>query len=88
MLGGDQPLILHLLDIPAMQPALKGIDMELQDCAFPLVLGLYFVVVLLVLSLSDVVCTTDLKTAFSNVDVALLVGSRPRTAVHYDRKCL
>jgi len=40
MLGQDQPLILHLLDIPAAEPALKGVDMELQDCAFPLVVGM------------------------------------------------
>ena len=48
MLGHDQPIILHLIDIPQAQKALKGVAMELGDCAFPL--------------LRDIVCTDDLKT--------------------------
>ena len=48
MLGYDQPVILHLIDIPQAQKALSGVAMELGDCAFPL--------------LRDIVCTDDLKT--------------------------
>ena len=48
MLGYDQPVILHLIDIPQAQKALKGVAMELGDCAFPLLHG--------------IVCTDDLKT--------------------------
>eukprot|EP00455_Lapot_gusevi_P028625 TRINITY_DN305_c0_g1_i7.p2 TRINITY_DN305_c0_g1~~TRINITY_DN305_c0_g1_i7.p2 ORF type:complete len:382 (+),score=179.51 TRINITY_DN305_c0_g1_i7:60-1148(+) len=58
------PLELRLLDLPAMEKALKGVEMELHDCAFPL--------------LTKVVCCTDYKTAFTGVDVALLVGAKPR----------
>lgn len=64
MLGADQPVILQLLDIPASMPALNGVAMELEDCAFPLLSGL--------------VLTDDPVTAFRDVDVALLVGARPR----------
>ncbi|MCB0370805.1 MAG: malate dehydrogenase [Bdellovibrionales bacterium] len=65
MLGKDQPVILQLLEItPAMQ-ALKGVIMELQDCAFPL--------------LHDVIATDDAKVAFKDTQVALLVGARPRS---------
>lgn len=64
MLGADQPVILQLLDIPASIPALNGVAMELDDCAFPLLEGL--------------VLTDDPVTAFRDVDVALLVGARPR----------
>lgn len=65
MLGKDQPVILQLLEItPAMQ-ALKGVVMELEDCAFPLLAG--------------IVMTDDPKAAFRDCDVALLVGARPRT---------
>lgn len=64
MLGKDQPIILQLLEItPAMQ-ALKGVAMELDDCAFPL--------------LTDIVCTDDAAAAFKGADYALLVGARPR----------
>ncbi|HEY6281587.1 MAG TPA: malate dehydrogenase [Burkholderiales bacterium] len=65
MLGHDQPIILQLLEITQAQQALKGVVMELEDCAFPL--------------LQDIVTTDDPKVAFKDVDVALLVGARPRT---------
>jgi malate dehydrogenase len=66
MLGNDQPVILQLLEIPdeKAQKALKGVIMELDDCAFPL--------------LQSVVPTADAKVAFKDADVALLVGARPR----------
>jgi len=64
MLGPDQPVILHLLEITPALPALDGVVMELNDCAFPLLHG--------------VVTTDDANVAFKNVDYALLVGSRPR----------
>jgi malate dehydrogenase len=65
MLGKDQPVILQLLEIPPVLPALKGVVMELDDCAFPL--------------LADVVQTDDPSVAFGDANIALLVGSRPRT---------
>ena len=65
MLGPDQPLILHLLEITPALGALGGVVMELEDCAFPLLAG--------------VVQTDDANQAFGDVNVALLVGSRPRT---------
>jgi malate dehydrogenase len=65
MLGKDQPVILQLLDITAALPAVKGVVMELEDCAFPLLAG--------------VVVTDDPKVAFKDADYALLVGARPRT---------
>ncbi|HAM60737.1 MAG: malate dehydrogenase [Psychrobacter sp.] len=64
MLGKDQPVILNLLEITPALDALKGVVMELQDCAFPL--------------LVDIVQTDDAKVAFKDVSYALLVGSRPR----------
>ena len=66
MLGPDQPVILQLLEIPAepAQKALKGVAMELDDCAFPL--------------LQDMVLTDDPKTAFRDANWCLLVGSKPR----------
>ena len=65
MLGADQPVILQLLEItPALQ-ALRGVVMELDDCAFPLLAG--------------TVSTDKVDEAFDGVDYALLVGSRPRT---------
>jgi malate dehydrogenase len=64
MLGYDQPVILHLVDIPQAQKALTGVAMELGDCAFPL--------------LRDIVCTDDLKVGFKDIDAALLVGAKPR----------
>jgi malate dehydrogenase len=66
MLGRDQPVILQLLEIPdeKAQKALKGVMMELDDCAFPL--------------LQSMVPASDPKVAFRDADVALLVGARPR----------
>jgi len=66
MLGKDQPVELQLLEIPdeKAQKALKGVMMELDDCAFPL--------------LQSMVPASDPKVAFRDVDVALLVGARPR----------
>ena len=64
MLGPDQPVILQLLEITPALPALEGVVMELNDCAFPLLAG--------------IVATDDLATAFKDADYALLVGARPR----------
>ena len=66
MLGSDQPVILQLLEIPdeKAQKALQGVMMELDDCAFPLLAGMS--------------AHSDPMTAFKDVDVALLVGARPR----------
>ncbi|MDG1293421.1 MAG: malate dehydrogenase [Pseudomonadales bacterium] len=64
MLGEDQPVILQLLEITPAMDALKGVAMELDDCAFPL--------------LESIVCTDDANVAFKNTDYALLVGARPR----------
>lgn len=67
MLGKDQPVILQLLEIPAEGPqkALRGVAMELDDCAFPLLHGM--------------VLTDDPKVAFKDASWCLLVGSKPRT---------
>ena len=65
MLGPDQPIILQMLEITPAMGALKGVAMELEDCAFPFV--------------HDMVLTDDAKAAFHGVNYALLVGSRPRT---------
>ncbi len=64
MLGADQPVILQLLEIPPALDALKGVAMELEDCAFP--------------TLAGIVCTDDPNVAFKDTDYALLVGARPR----------
>jgi malate dehydrogenase len=66
LLGKDQPVILQLLEIPdeKAQKALAGVMMELEDCAFPLLAG--------------VTAHSDPMTAFKDIDVALLVGARPR----------
>lgn len=66
MLGKDQPVILQLLEIPdeKAQKALKGVMMEIDDCAFPLLAGM--------------TAHGDPMTAFKDIDVALLVGARPR----------
>ena len=64
MLGPDQPISLQLLEIPPAMGALKGVVMELEDCAFPLV--------------ERIVPTDDPNVAFDGVCYALLVGSRPR----------
>jgi malate dehydrogenase len=65
LLGPDQPVILHLLEITPALGALKGVVMELDDCAFPL--------------LQEVVISDDAHEAFGDVNVALLVGARPRS---------
>jgi len=66
MLGKDQPVILQMLEVPFEKPqaALRGVMMELEDCAFPLLAGM--------------VGTDDPEVAFKDVDVALLVGAMPR----------
>ncbi|MFT4174159.1 MAG: malate dehydrogenase [Rhodocyclaceae bacterium] len=64
MLGKDQPVILQLLDLPQAQKAVKGVIMELEDCAFPLLAG--------------VIASDDPNVAFKDADYALLVGARPR----------
>jgi malate dehydrogenase len=66
MLGDDQPVILQLLELPLdkAQAALKGVMMEVEDCAFPLLAGM--------------TGTSDPGVAFRDVDIALLVGARPR----------
>lgn len=64
MLGDDQPVILQLLEITPALEALKGVAMELDDCAFPLLAG--------------IVQTDDANVAFKDADYALLVGARPR----------
>jgi malate dehydrogenase len=66
MLGSDQPVVLQMLEIPdeKAQKALRGVMMELDDCAFPLLHGM--------------VAASDPMVAFKDVDVALLVGARPR----------
>jgi malate dehydrogenase len=65
MLGKDQPVILQLLEIPQAVGALKGVVMELEDCAFPLLAG--------------IVATDDPRIAFRDAQIALLVGARPRS---------
>jgi malate dehydrogenase len=64
MLGPDQPVNLHLLEITPALGALQGVVMELNDCAFP--------------TLNKIVATDDAKVAFKDCNVALLVGARPR----------
>ncbi|MFL2495371.1 MAG: malate dehydrogenase [Porticoccaceae bacterium] len=64
MLGPNQPVILQMLEITPALDALKGVAMELEDCAFPLLAGM--------------ICTDDAEQAFKDADYALLVGARPR----------
>jgi malate dehydrogenase len=64
LLGPDQPVNLHLLEISAALPALSGVLMELEDCAFP--------------TLNRAVASDDARVAFRDCDVGLLVGARPR----------
>jgi len=64
MLGPDQPVNLHLLEITPALPALQGVVMELNDCAFP--------------TINKIVATDDAKVAFRDCNVAMLVGARPR----------
>ncbi len=66
MLGPEQPVQLQMLEIPPALPALDGVAMELEDCAFPLLAGM--------------VKTDDPEVAFGDVDFALLVGAMPRKA--------
>jgi len=64
MLGPDQPVILHLLEITPALESLKGVAMEVEDCAYPL--------------LQNIVVTDDAKVGFDGVEYALLVGATPR----------
>ena len=66
MFGSDQPVILHMIEIPNEKAlaALKGVAMELEDCAFPL--------------LRDMLLTSDPKVGFKDVNWACLVGAKPR----------
>jgi malate dehydrogenase len=64
MLGADQPIILQLLEIPSALPALEGVVMELDDCAFG--------------TLAGIIATDDANVAFKDSEFALLVGARPR----------
>lgn len=64
MLGPDQPVALHILEIPDALPALQGVKMELDDCAFPL--------------LKEIKVGSDPFEIFGDVDIALLVGAKPR----------
>ena len=66
LLGKDQPIVLHLLEIEPAMNALQGVVMELNDCAYPL--------------LHKIVETCDPMVAFKDVDYAFLVGARPRSA--------
>jgi malate dehydrogenase len=66
MFGPDQPFVLRLLEIEPAMKSLEGVAMELDDCAFPL--------------LDRIDVTDDARAAFDGVNVALLVGARPRTA--------
>lgn len=64
LFGPDQPIALHILEIPEMVQALEGVQMELEDCAFPL--------------LNEIIIGSDPFKIFKDVDVALLVGAKPR----------
>jgi malate dehydrogenase len=64
LLGPDQPVILQLIEIEPALPALQGVVMELNDCAFPLLAG--------------AIATSDLSVGFQDTDIAFLVGARPR----------
>jgi len=65
MLGREQPVILQLLDLTQAQGALRGVMMELEDCAFPL--------------LQQIIITDDPGVAFRDTEIALLIGARPRS---------
>jgi len=65
MLGREQPVILQLLDITPAQQALRGVAMELEDCAFPM--------------LQQIITTDDPRVAFRDTEVVLMVGARPRS---------
>ncbi len=66
MLGKDQPIALHILELPVAMKALEGVVMELEDCAFPL--------------LKEIHIGSDPKQVFKDVDIALMVGAKPRSA--------
>lgn len=66
MLGSDQPLALHILELPEAMAALEGVAMELDDCAFPL--------------LKEIHLGSSAQQVFTDVDYALLVGAKPRSA--------
>src|ERR1700761_3421775 len=66
MLGADQPINLHLLEVTPALPTLGGVVMELNDCAFP--------------TLNRIVASDDARVAFRDCQVAMLVGARPRGA--------
>ena len=68
MLGKDQPVRLQLLELPQAMNSLKGVAMELDDCAFPL--------------LHSIVQTDDTKKAYEGADYAVLVGAKPRSKVY------
>jgi len=74
MLGKDQPVILQMLEITPALEALKGVAMELEDCAFPLVQGM--------------VQTDDPNVAFKDANYCLLVGARPRGPGMEGKICL
>lgn len=65
MLGREQPVILQLLDLPQAQQMLRGVRMELEDCAFSL--------------LQQIIITDDPKIAFKDTEIAILIGARPRS---------
>lgn len=65
MLGPDQPVILHLVDLPQFENGLEGLKMELTDCAFPL--------------LHSTISTSQLSVGFKDIDYALFIGAKPRT---------
>jgi malate dehydrogenase len=65
MLGREQPIILQLLDLPQAQGMLRGVAMELEDCAFPM--------------LQQVIISDDARVAFRDAEVVLMVGARPRS---------
>jgi len=64
LLGPNQKIELYLLDIPPMADKMKGVVMEIKDCSFPLI--------------TKIVATTDYQTAFTDIDIACLIGARPR----------
>lgn len=87
MLGPEQPVILHMLDIPPAAEALNGVKMELVDAAFPLLKGSIYISSIFLASFgvvwlwgwkSGVVATTDVAEACSGVNVAVMVGGFPR----------
>src|SRR5271154_2649534 len=63
--GQDQPIVLQLLDLPQAQAAVRGVVMELEDCAFPL--------------LTEIIVTDDPAVAFRDLEAAMPVGCRPRS---------